>query len=91
MPQGGKSNLLLLTDHPDPRLIFITYSTFSGGSFLKAVKTLSLYHHHARTSEFLHTVLVDPTGSVAVVNCYTGKFRIVELDKGFYKNDFDVM
>ncbi|KAI9465477.1 CPSF A subunit region-domain-containing protein [Lactarius psammicola] len=89
---GGKSNLLLLTDHPDPRLIFIAYSTFSsGGSFLKAVKTLNLYHHNARPSEFLHTVLVDPTGSVAVVNCHAGKFKIVELDNGFYKNDFDVM
>jgi DNA damage-binding protein 1 len=55
------------------------------------VKTLSLYHHNARPSEFLHAVLVDPTGSAALVNCYTGKFRIVELDKGFYKNDFDVM
>jgi DNA damage-binding protein 1 len=58
---------------------------------LKAVKTLSLYHHNARPSEFLHAVLVDPTGNVALVNCYTGKFRVVELDKGFYKNDFDVM
>ncbi|KAH9042112.1 CPSF A subunit region-domain-containing protein [Lactarius pseudohatsudake] len=89
--RGGKSNLLLLTDHPDPRLIFITYSTFSTGGRLNAVKTLSLYHHNSRPSEFLHTVLVDPTGSVAVINCYTGKFRVVELESGFYKNDFDVM
>ncbi|KAH9002600.1 CPSF A subunit region-domain-containing protein [Lactarius hatsudake] len=89
--RGGKSNLLLLTDHPDPRLIFITYSTFSTGGRLNAVKTLSLYHHNSRPSEFLHSVLVDPTGSVAVINCYTGKFRVVELENGFYKNDFDVM
>ncbi|KAH9080524.1 mono-functional DNA-alkylating methyl methanesulfonate N-term-domain-containing protein [Lactarius deliciosus] len=89
--RGGKSNLLLLTDHPDPRLIFITYSTISTGGRLNAVKTLSLYHHNSRPSEFLHTVLVDPTGNVAVINCYTGKFRVVELENGFYKNDFDVM
>ncbi|KAI0304406.1 CPSF A subunit region-domain-containing protein [Multifurca ochricompacta] len=90
--QGGKSNLLLLTDHPDPRLIFFSYSTPSlGGAFLNTLKTLSLHHHNARPSEFLHSILVDPSGRVAIVNCYTGKIRVVELDNGLYKNDFDVM
>lgn len=90
--QHGKSNLLLLTDHPDPRLVFLSYSTPSSGNpFLKPLKSLSLHHHNARTSEFLHTVLVDPSGRVAIVNCYTGKIKVVELEDGLYKNDFDVM
>jgi DNA damage-binding protein 1 len=90
--QHGKSNLLLLTDHPDPRLVFLSYSIPSSGSpFLKTLKTLSLHHHHARPSEFLHSILVDPSGRVAVVNGYTGKIKVVELDDGLYANDFDVM
>jgi DNA damage-binding protein 1 len=84
--------LLVLTDHPDPRLIFFSYSRSSSGSpILKALKTLSLYYHHARPSEFLNSVLVDPSGAVAIVNCYTGKIKVVELEDGLYKNDFDVM
>jgi DNA damage-binding protein 1 len=90
--QHGKNNLLLLTDHPEPRLIFFSYSTPSSGSpFLRTLKTLSLHRGHARPSEFLHTVLVDPSGRVAVVNCYTGKIKVVELDDGLYANEFDVM
>jgi DNA damage-binding protein 1 len=90
--QRGRNNLLLLTDHPDPRLIFFSYSTPSSGvPFLKTLKTLSLYHHHARPSEFLHSISVDPSGRLAIVNCYTGKIRIVELEDGLYTNDFDVM
>ncbi|KAI9512431.1 CPSF A subunit region-domain-containing protein [Russula earlei] len=90
--QHSKDNLLLLTDHPEPRLIFFSYLTPSScGPFLRAVKTLSLYYHHARPSEFLHSVLVDPSGKVALVNCYTGKIKVVELEDGLYVNDFDVM
>jgi DNA damage-binding protein 1 len=92
LSQHGKSNLLLLTDHPDPRLIFFSYSTPSSSSpFLKALKTLSLYHHHVRPSEYLHSVTVDPSGRVALVNCYTGKIKVVEIEDGLYTNDFDVM
>lgn len=88
----GKSNLLLLTDHPDPRLVLLSYSTPSSGSpFLKSLKTLSLHHHHARRSEFLHSISVDPSGRVAAVNCYTGKIKVVELEDGLYTNDFDIM
>lgn len=90
--QHGKNNLLLLTDHPDPRLVFLSYTTPSSGSpFLKPLKTLSLHHYPDRLSEFLHSVLVDPSGRVAIVNCYTGKIKVVELENGLYTNDFDVM
>jgi DNA damage-binding protein 1 len=90
--QHGKSNLLLLTDHPDSRLVFLSYSTPSVGSpFLKTLKTLTLHHHLARPSEFLHSILVDPSGRVAVVNNYAGKIKVVELEDGLYSNDFDIM
>jgi DNA damage-binding protein 1 len=83
---------VVLTDHPDPRLIFFSYSRPSSGDpFLKILKSLCLYHHHARPSEFLNSVLVDPSGVVAIVNCYTGKIKVVELEDGLYKNDFDLM
>ena len=90
--QHGKSNLLLLTDHPDPRLVFLSYLTSSSGSpSLKSLKTLSLHHHSACPSEFLHAISVDPSGRVAVVSYYTGKIKVVELGDGLYTNDFDVM
>ena len=58
---------------------------------MKSLKTLSLHQHQARPSEFLHSISVDPSGSVAVVNCYTGKIKVVELEDGLYTNDFDIM
>ncbi|KAI0269851.1 CPSF A subunit region-domain-containing protein [Gloeopeniophorella convolvens] len=88
----GKDKLVLLTDHPDPRVIFLSYSASTSGTpSLKSTKTLSLYHHNSRPSEFLHTILVDPSGGVAIANCYTGKIRVIELKNGEYKSDFDAM
>ena len=90
--QHGMSNLLLLTDHPDPRLVFLSYSTPSSGSpFLKSLKTLNLHHHNVRPSEFLNCISVDPSGRVAVVHDYAGKIRVVELGDGLCKSDFDIM
>ncbi|KAI0061660.1 hypothetical protein BV25DRAFT_1857049 [Artomyces pyxidatus] len=84
-----KENLVLLTDHPEPRLIFLEFTPREPS--LKNVKTIDLYERTARPSEFLHTVLVHPSGDLAIVSCYTGKLRVVQLTNGKPGHDFDVI
>lgn len=81
---------MVLTDHPDPELIFLSYSLEDNIRELKTLHHLSLYERSARPAEFFTDVLLDPSGSVLVVSCYTGKLKVVVLDGGAYENDFDV-
>ncbi|EGN98024.1 hypothetical protein SERLA73DRAFT_109335 [Serpula lacrymans var. lacrymans S7.3] len=84
--------ILVLTDHPDPELIFLSYqASQSGGLDLIYTKHLSLLERGARFAEFFNNVLVDPTGRLAVVSPYTGKLKIVLITpEGTYDTDFDV-
>jgi DNA damage-binding protein 1 len=81
----------VLTDHPEPELIFLSFTLNGAGSTeLKATKYLSLSERSARPSEFCHTLLVDPSGVVVVVSAYMGKLKVVVLDEnGGYDRDFD--
>ncbi|KAG1898161.1 CPSF A subunit region-domain-containing protein [Suillus fuscotomentosus] len=84
-------SLLVLTDHPEPELIFLSFTVNGTGSTeITVTKYLSLSERSARPAEFCHTVLVDPSGGVAVVSAYTGKLKVVVLDQdGGYDHDFD--
>ncbi|KAG2758166.1 hypothetical protein P692DRAFT_20763238 [Suillus brevipes Sb2] len=85
---GSSISLLVLTDHPEPELIFLSFTVNSTG--ITATKYLSLSERSARPAEFCHTLLVDPSGGVAVVSAYTGKLKVVVLDRnGQYDRDFD--
>ncbi|KAI5118862.1 hypothetical protein M0805_005306 [Coniferiporia weirii] len=89
---SSKHHLLILTDHPDPRLLLFEYAQISGQlkSELKCIRSLSLFERNARPAEFFNGCLVNRKGKVAVVSTYVGKLRILELDDGLILSDFDV-
>lgn len=77
--------------HPDPELIFFTYTdTKEANAELVVKKKLSLYERAPRQAEFFNDVLVHPSGRLAVVSCYTGKLKIIKIHAGNYESDFDV-
>ncbi|KAJ7430630.1 CPSF A subunit region-domain-containing protein [Mycena latifolia] len=92
VPTGdaSRSNLIVMIDHPDPELIFLTYaeSTLTG-SVLNTTKRLELLENNQRPAEFFNDVIVHPGGKLAIVSCYTGKLKGVVLNAGNYKDDFD--
>jgi len=65
---SGYDNLVVLTDHPDPELIFLSYTTLhTEGKDVAELKTLhhlSLYERNARPAEFFNGMLLDPRGVV---------------------------
>lgn len=88
---SSRSNLVLLLAHPDPELIFLSYSESEfGAGELTTKKQLMLHERTPRPAEFFNDVLIHPSGKVAVVSCYTGKLKIVKFKAGNYQEDFDV-
>lgn len=91
---GTRSNLLIMLDHPDPELIVLEYTISNNGNRdvagLKTVNHLSLYERSARAAEFCNTVILDPSGTVAVASCYKGKLKVLLLEEGTVQRDFDV-
>ncbi|KAJ6584701.1 CPSF A subunit region-domain-containing protein [Mycena capillaripes] len=90
----SRSNLIVMLDHPEPELIFLTYTQPPGAKgTLSITKRLELVqpqrNHSQRPAEFFNDVIVHPDGSLAIVNCYTGKLKVVVLNAGNYKSDFD--
>ncbi|KIK96855.1 hypothetical protein PAXRUDRAFT_10541 [Paxillus rubicundulus Ve08.2h10] len=87
----SRLNLLVLTDHPEPELVFLSFTVSrSGDRVINAIKHLSLFERSARSAEFCHDVLVDPSGAIAVVSVYTGRLKVVILnEEGGYDRDFD--
>lgn len=79
-----------MIDHPTPELIFLTYSVSSAGFTLTTTKSLSLYERSPRQAEYLNDTLVDPSGRLAVVSCYTGKLKFILMNGGKYDRDFDL-
>lgn len=86
------SNLLVLTDHPDSRLIVLTYSVDNGSPSLvsKPDTTISLLDRNARHAEFFHDIVVDTSGRIAVINSYVGKLKVLMFDRGIVSDHFDV-
>lgn len=81
-------SVLVLTDHPEPELIFLSLT--QSGTVLVVTKRLSLFERSSRPAEFLHDVVVSPCGKYAVVSVYTARLRIVLLDaEGRYDRDID--
>ncbi|KAF9496184.1 hypothetical protein BDN71DRAFT_1415949 [Pleurotus eryngii] len=85
------SNLVLMLDHPDPELIFLSYTESSAGTGeLSVKKTMSLRARLPRPAEFCNDLLIDPTGKVLLVSSYVGRLKVVVLKNGMYGQDFDV-
>ena len=84
-------SVLVLTDHPEPDLVFLSFTlSRSGASDLTVKKRLSLFQRNARPAEFFHDVIINYSGRFAVVSVYTARLLIVLLDdKGQYEGDVD--
>ncbi|KAJ6466487.1 CPSF A subunit region-domain-containing protein [Mycena sanguinolenta] len=84
---SSRSNLIVMLDHPEPELVFLTYNEGT----LSTTKRLELVerNHNQRPAEFFNDILVHPDGELALVSCYTGKLKVVELQNGNYKSDCD--
>ena len=88
---GMRSNLVLMITHPEPELVFLSYTeSETGAAELVVKKRLSLLDRAPRLSEFFNNVVVHPSGKLAIVHCYSGKLKIVTLKAGTYQQDFDV-
>jgi hypothetical protein len=88
---GMRSNLVLMISHPEPELVFLSYmESETGDAELIVKKRLTLLDRSPRLSEFFNDVLVHPSGTLAVVHCYSGKLKVVTLKAGSYQQDFDV-
>lgn len=81
----------MLTDHPDAKLVLISYSVNAGIATLESKQYVSLQDRTSRHSEFVNDIIVHPSGKVAVVSCYTGKLRIVTFKDGKIERDYDAM
>ncbi|KAH7926445.1 hypothetical protein BV22DRAFT_1118853 [Leucogyrophana mollusca] len=83
-------SILVLTDHPEPQLIFVTLTISGSGPPEVKTKFLSLFERSVRAAEFFNNVVVDPSAGIAVVSVYTGKLKIIVLDEeGGHAKDFD--
>ncbi|KAG6333787.1 hypothetical protein ID866_5298 [Astraeus odoratus] len=84
------TTVLVLTDHPEPELLFVSLSVSRTGTTELAVrKRLSLFERNSRPAEYLHDVVISPSGQCAVVSVYTSRLRVVVMDEGQYDRDFD--
>ncbi|KAH9942902.1 CPSF A subunit region-domain-containing protein [Amylocystis lapponica] len=87
---AGTANVLVMTDHPDPKLIVLGYAVESGSVSLTSKGHVSLHDRYGRQAEFVTDVFVDPSGQVAVASCYGGKLKVVQFENGMISNAFDV-
>ncbi|KAL4064854.1 CPSF A subunit region-domain-containing protein [Scleroderma yunnanense] len=86
------TTVLVLTDHPEPELVFLSLTLAgSGVTDLTVNKRLSLFERNSRPAEFLHDVVVSHSGRYAVVSVYTARLLIILLDdEGQFEADVDV-
>lgn len=79
-----------MIDHPDPELIFLTYTQSNRtGGVLTTTKRLELAERNQRPAEFFNDVVVHPEGKIAIASCYCGKLKAIVLSAGNYQSDFD--
>lgn len=79
-----------MTDHPDPKLVLLSYDVVDGVGSLTPTGHISLADRTARPAEFVTDFRVDPSGEVIAVSCYTGKFKILTYGDGKLGSSFDV-
>ncbi|KAJ7695700.1 mono-functional DNA-alkylating methyl methanesulfonate N-term-domain-containing protein [Mycena rosella] len=94
VPTGdsSRSNLIVMLDHPEPELIFLTYTESKRtGGVLNTTKRLELHggNMNQRPAEFFNDLIVHPDGKLAITSCFTGKLKGIVLHAGNYEDDFD--
>ncbi|GJE83978.1 DNA damage-binding protein 1 [Phanerochaete sordida] len=93
VPAGAEdvSNLLVLTDHPYPKLILLTLHVEDDTRELREKWSTDLHDRNARHAEYLNDIVVHPAGRAAIISCYAGKLKVVTFKKGGVDKDFDVI
>ncbi|KAL4251847.1 DNA damage-binding protein 1 [Abortiporus biennis] len=86
----GVEKLLVLTDHPDPRLILLAFKDSDLGPELITDGVVSLHDRNATHTEFSTDFVLHPSARLAAINCYKGKLKIVLFKKGLIDEHFDV-
>ncbi|KAI0337556.1 hypothetical protein BDW22DRAFT_1363933 [Trametopsis cervina] len=85
------SNLLVLLDHPHPKLLLLEYTSGPVSPALSTTWSADLYDRHSRAAEFFTNIVTTTFGEVAVTSCYIGKLKVLYFDKGKVRKDFDVI
>jgi DNA damage-binding protein 1 len=91
LQESQTHKILLLVDHPHPKLILLSYSvSASNVPSLKEDFVVDLHEPGTQPSEFLTDVVVDRSATAAVALCYARKLKVVLLDEGTCGEIFDV-
>lgn len=87
----GRFNVVVMLTHPDPEFIILSYEEDqSGHKKLLLQKQIPLFEKSRRIAEFFTDCIIHPTGKLAIVSCYAGKLKVINLRGGRYVEDFDV-
>ncbi|KZV68820.1 hypothetical protein PENSPDRAFT_609570 [Peniophora sp. CONT] len=77
---ASADTLLVLTDHPDPRLLFYSLVKNEDESYsLVCARSISLAERGPRKSEYLQNLFVSPDGVAVVASVYAGKLKVLSL------------
>jgi DNA damage-binding protein 1 len=80
-----------LLAHPDPEVLFFSFEELvTGQKKLVVNHTLPLRERGTRPAEFFNDLIVHPAGKVAVVHCFMGRIKVLQLKAGDYEKDCDV-
>ncbi|PPR07110.1 hypothetical protein CVT24_010946 [Panaeolus cyanescens] len=87
----ARSTLLVMLTHPEPELLFLSYSeSESEDSTLVVEESISLFERTPRLAEFFTNVIIHPSGSLAIASCYAGKLKVLKLKAGRCIDNFDI-
>lgn len=88
---SGIDKILLLTDHPHPRLILLSLSISDDGILaLTQDGVVDLEEPGAHPSEFLIDIVVDHSATAVVAISHAQRFKVVLLENGEFGENFDV-
>jgi DNA damage-binding protein 1 len=91
MKGAERSKLSVLLAHPDPEVLFFSFEELvTGQKKLVVNHTLPLRERGTRPAEFFNNLFVHPSGKLAVVHCFMGRIKVLQLKAGDYEKDFDV-
>lgn len=88
----AETKLLILTDHPFPKLILLSCVISKDGvPTLQEDDWKSLHEVGAQFSEELTDVIVNDDASVVVSICYARRLRVILLDNHMFGESHDVL
>lgn len=86
-----RSKLAVMFAHPDPEVLFFSYEeSITGQKQLVVNRTVVLQERGTRPAEFYNDLLVHPSGKIALVHCFMGRIKVIQLKAGDYERECDV-